>query len=215
MADCTEISLDNNLYEKSMTYTLEKICKILDCKYKQESEYILNKHDQDKYIINVGVNCHYSIDTYFEENGYVEIYIGDQGLIFSKYSINLYHSSMFDFCFEWHNFMSLLHGEYDQEYNNYCKYILNEIKYFSKLFESTQMIIYNENNSNIEIKLSNNEKIENIVKEEKSNLITELSIPKCDMEYNDLDYIYYENWINNEIIGAVQEVTLRQRFLFV
>ena len=124
MADCTSIYVDNNIFEKNITYTLNKICNRLNCKYYQDNEYILNRHDLDKHFIKINVNCHYSIDEHFERNKFIDVYIGDQELQSSENNICIQQYTHFDFVFEWHHFITFLRGEYEPEYEEYIKYKL-------------------------------------------------------------------------------------------
>jgi hypothetical protein len=212
MADCTSIYVDNNIFEKNITYTLNKICDKLDCKYYQEDAYILDKYDRDKYYIKIDVNCHSSIDECFEKEKEVDVYIGDQQLTISENSICIYQYTMFDFCFEWHQFRTFLRGEYDLEYEEYIKFKINEIKDFSKLFKSTQMIIFNgESGHSPEKDLYEGAKIEDVLCKGWWKIFNSFPIPKCQIKFEEINgneekaleyrgdnYIYHEKWANNE-----------------
>jgi hypothetical protein len=215
MADCTSIYVDNNVFEKNITYTIDKICKKLNCKYYQEMEYILNRHDIDRHYIKIDVDYNYSIDEYFERKKEIDVYIGDQQLTFSKNSICIYQYNLFDFCFDWHHFITFLRGEYDSEYEEYVKFKINEIKEFSKLFESKQMIIFNgESSDSPEKDLYEGASIEEILNKKGWKIFNSFPIPKCKIKFEEINnneekaleyrgdnYIYYEKWINNEILN--------------
>lgn len=212
MADCTSIYVDNNIFEKNITFTINKICKILDCKYYQDKEYIINRHDYDRHYIKVNVDCRYSIDEHFEKNNEIELSIGDQELLLSKNTICIHQYTQFDFLSEWHHVMSFLHGEYDPVYEEFIKYKINDIKYFSKLFESTQLIIFNgEADGSPELLLYEGAKIDDILMNNKYKIINSFPIKKSGIQYEDLNgdiekeneysgnnYVYYEKWNNND-----------------
>jgi len=211
MADCTGIYVDNNIFEKNITFTINKICKILDCKYYQEKEYILNRHDIDKHYIKIDVDYNYSIDEYFEREKEIDIYIGDQQLTISKNNICIYQYTQFDFCFDWYHFITFLRGGYDLEREEFIKYKLNEIKEFSKLFDSTQMIIFNvESDFSPVIDMYEGAKIEDILCNKNLKIFTSFPVPKCEVKFEEINgneekaieyrgdnYIYYEKWVNN------------------
>ena len=216
MADCTEIYVDNNIFEKNISYTLDKICKILNCKYYQNNEYIINKNDYDRYYIKINVDYHYSIDEHFDKNKEVEIYIGDQELTISENTVCIHQYTQFDFLFEWHNVMTFLHGEYDKEYEDFIKYKINDIKCFSKLFKSTQLIMFNPEapSGSPGILLSEGAKIDDILLNNKWKIIDSYPIEKSKVQYKDINgdinkeneffgnnLVYYEKWEKNEKIN--------------
>jgi hypothetical protein len=215
MADCTSIYVDNNIFEKNITFTLNKICKILNCKYYQEMEYILNRYDIDRHYIKIDVDCNYSIDEHFEREKEIDVYIGDQQLTIYRNSICIHQYTIFDFCFEWHQFMTFLHGEYDLEFEEYVKFMINEIKEFSKIFESTQMIIFNgESGNSPEIELYEGKEIEDVLYKGRWKIFKSFPIPKCQIKFEEINgneekaleyrgdnYIYYEKWMNNALLN--------------
>jgi hypothetical protein len=212
MADCTSIYVDNNIFKGNFTNMLKNICEKLNCKYYQDNEYILNRHDIDRHYIKVDVNCHYSMDVHLENKKNITIYIGDQELTISKETICIHQYTQFDFCFEWHQFIAFLRGEYENDYTEYIKFKINEIKEFSKIFNSKQMIIFNEESCpSAEAKLDDGAKIEDILNINGWKIINDLSLPKCNiklneikgdeeklMEYKGINYIFHEKWEYSE-----------------
>jgi hypothetical protein len=145
----------------------------------------------------------------------LELSIGDQELLILKNAICIYQYTQFDFLFEWHNVMTFLHGEYDPLYEEFIKFKINDIKCFSKLFESTQMIIFNEEaDPSPGLLLYEGAKIDDVLINNKWKIINSFPIRKSELQYKDINgdiekeneyfgnnYVYYEKWNNNNQIN--------------
>jgi hypothetical protein len=202
------IYLNNNIFEKNMETTVEKICKKLNLEYDIHFVYSDLKNKLKLFIENDDM----SEKSLFEKKS-LDIHIMNQSFRLCKNSICLYDypESKFDFVCKWSGFMHFLRGQYKDSIDKYIKYKINEIKEFSKLFESTQLIIFAEDEDLTEDELDDGETIENILKKPRWEIIKPDDLPiyynenefkkyyntgskQDEKKYFGLNYIYYETW---------------------
>jgi hypothetical protein len=182
--------VDNNIFEQSLDYTINKMCKMLN---KKLYLYILND-DNAKDPVNINeyiiVDLHYA-DTIDEEERiddcmsvkiYDELYNMD--VLMSKSSVEFYGMG-----YKWHFFEEYLRGE-----NKLFDKNIEEIIHFSKIFNSTELLIFGDDyyQEEIEDKLLEGEKIKDVMNNVDLNIVTNIPIKN-----DDEIHVYYKTLENN------------------
>jgi len=188
-----EAFIDNNLYEKDLFYTVEKLAKLLNKKiyvYNLAKEYPPSD-ENDLLLIQFYYNEEFDEGTYEEHiknTTYLQISVYDKNFEFCDISMSKSSIQFYGFGWKWHVFESYLKGETDMFDDK-----LKEIKHYGKLFNSTELIVFADDyyEKEIEDKLLEGEYIKDIIKNDEFNIVSE--IPINDENYPHIYYIKYEN----------------------
>jgi len=199
-----EAFIDNNLYEKDLFYTAEKLAKLLNKKvyvYNLAKEYPPSD-ENDLLLISFYFDEEFDEGTYEEHiknETYIQISVYDKNyklidIAMSKSSIQFY-----GFGWKWYAFEAYLQSETDMFDDK-----LKEIKHFGKLFNSTEMIVFGDDYYELEIedKLLAGEYIKDIIKNDEFNIVSEIPVKD-----DKTPHIYYTQFINPEPFDLTEWVS--------
>jgi hypothetical protein len=199
----TSIYADNNFFEKDIDYTIEKLCKILGKKLHVAGEFNNYEWAKEGEYINVGIEGSKSINEQFTKEHHLFFIIGK--LEFLMAEKNIYFFFLDYKLGKWGNFAYHLttrapYIKLAQQYQNE----LEKIKYCSRLFNSTKMILFNDyDHQDIEDKLLAGEMtIDEAIKDKRWRIANKLGSVIIDDNDDSIRWssnlIYYEQWENND-----------------
>ena len=197
----TSIYSDNNLFEKNIDYTIEKLCTILEKKisvYNLSDKLILKNDDE---YLNVYVDYFDSIKEKFNVDKNLFLRIGNVELYFMEKTIHYCNNSFNWDTYVWSNIIKYLDEKMNNESTLFFKNKFNEIKYSTKIFNSKKMVIFDDDfNQDIEDKIDEGMAIDEILLDKRWLIFTkpDKNISKNQNEEDDYNYLYYEKWENND-----------------
>ena len=189
-----EAIIDNNIFENDFEFTIKKLCKYLKKElhlYGEFNNFEYPKDENGYLIIQLYDKSTINEDTI--NNPDLNIYINDKLYKLDCY-ISKYYILFGGFEGKWYNFEHYLEGKGNEFYNDK----INDIIHFGKLFKSTEMIIFGDDyyDDEIENELLNGKKINEIIKNNEYNIVT--NIPINDEKSPHIYYKKIENKIDLE-----------------
>ena len=188
----TSIYSDNNLFEKNIDYTIEKLCTILEKKisvYNLSDKLILKNDDE---YLNVYVDYFDSIKEKFNVDKNLFLRIGNVELYFMEKAIHYCNNSFNWDTYVWSNIIKYLDEKMNNESTLFFKNKFNEIKYCTKIFNSKKMVIFDDDfNQDIEDKIDEGMAIDEILLDKRWLIFTkpDKNISKNQNEEDDYNYL--------------------------
>ena len=181
----THAIMDNNIFENDFEFTVNKICKYLKKElylYDEFNNFKLPKDTNEYLTIQLSYKNNINEETI--DNPEVGIYINNELYLLDCY-MSKYHILFSGFGGGLYDFEYFLEGKGNEIYNEK----INDLIHFGKIFKSTEMIIFGDDyyEDEIEYKLLNGKKINEIIKNKEYNIVT--NIPIND---NNHPHIYYK-----------------------
>jgi hypothetical protein len=206
MGISTSIYTNNLIFEKDMEFTVKKISNKINipCNIMSES----NKLNYEKNALNIYLHDFKSINDYYKKDSWISLRLGD-------YEFWLNEKNVIYLCYPF------IPWSYQGLHEFFLKNISNErrslffekidkIKRFSSLFNSTKMIVFNDDDhQDIEDELNECKSIDEVVKDKRWIVLREPGLlNEEDLEndtYNEdngTEYIYrelfYHEWENKQ-----------------
>jgi hypothetical protein len=202
MAASIELWVNNNLFEKDINYTLEKLKEKTQCNIELIGDYFEDTTcSNDKDVWHLYLNEAKSIKEYFEKEGYIQLCrvngMDEEEIWISKNNVNLW-GEKFDIAGQWYSFCYFINGS--KYHNFYYNQMINDIIEYSKIFESNKLIIFSDDfHQDIPEKLLKESSIDNILTDKRWKIIKDNSIILNDIEEieeinEDINYLYYKEW---------------------
>jgi hypothetical protein len=211
MAASTHYFVNNNLFEKNILYTLDKLKEKTQC----DINTIWENHEEISSEFNDSWNIYFyddeTIEEYFEKEGNIQLCrkngMEEEEIWISKSNVILY-GEKFECAGQFYSFCRFLNGGSDVNY--WYNQMINDAIKYSEIFNSNKLIIFSGDfHQDVEDELWRGESIDKIINYDYWKIIKDNDIQIKDFDqmedekYN-INYLYYKEWERNKNFDLIE-----------